>query len=269
MPTLPRTSGRNTSRAISPALSQKSRRSHLSNRPRYMPSDPTDDEDSDEELRPEKIRPRSRREILANKSARRGGRKMSVQSNFETEVEPATTEKHSRFTRRLANDRRGGSVVRSLHEYPITKRNSSDKEVTSKSVQSTSTPESLSSVSEADFDKPSKQEQLSSFKPNNSSQIIPKVEQQREEKELETNVCREWVCEHCTFVNDPSSRICAICCKTSETILKTLPSKDSPNLFEVLEENQSLSGGAANKEKNDTEGRKDRKISFLINKKAT
>lgn len=32
-----------------------------------------------------------------------------------------------------------------------------------------------------------------------------------------------WQCEHCTFVNDPGVRVCAVCCRTPTTVPRVLP----------------------------------------------
>lgn len=37
---------------------------------------------------------------------------------------------------------------------------------------------------------------------------------------------KDWECEHCTFVNEPNSKICVICCKTRTAVLKKLPKED-------------------------------------------
>ncbi|XP_058446802.1 E3 ubiquitin-protein ligase lubel isoform X9 [Malaya genurostris] len=107
----PRSRALSRSRAASPALSIKSRKSTMSMRNLQRSSyinDLTDDEDSDEEF----IKPRGRRD-----------RRQRVDSNSSLdfdEPEPntfvrASSVKHSRFNR----DRRGGSAARSLIDYPI------------------------------------------------------------------------------------------------------------------------------------------------------
>ncbi|XP_058819358.1 E3 ubiquitin-protein ligase lubel isoform X3 [Topomyia yanbarensis] len=106
----PRSRAHSRSRAASPALSIKSRKSTMSMRNMQRSSyinDLTDDEDSDEEF----IKPRGRRD-----------RRQRVDSNSSLdfdEPEPntfirASSVKHSRFNR----DRRSGSAARSLIDYP-------------------------------------------------------------------------------------------------------------------------------------------------------
>ncbi|KAJ8672719.1 hypothetical protein QAD02_003979 [Eretmocerus hayati] len=48
---------------------------------------------------------------------------------------------------------------------------------------------------------------------------IPKKDAEKT-KDLMSEVLRgEWPCEHCTFLNDPKDKICAICCKTKSSAL--------------------------------------------------
>lgn len=37
-----------------------------------------------------------------------------------------------------------------------------------------------------------------------------------------------WSCEHCTFVNDPGTRVCSVCCKTPTTKVQQIHSETSP-----------------------------------------
>lgn len=107
-PPRPRPPSRNTSRAASPALSQKSRRSVASRvrSMRYIDNEETDDEASGGEL----VHPRPRR--------------MSTQSNLEnkgtlTDSAFAATQPR-RFKKSKDRRERAGSVARSMHEFPIT-----------------------------------------------------------------------------------------------------------------------------------------------------
>ncbi|KAG5679700.1 hypothetical protein PVAND_009250 [Polypedilum vanderplanki] len=47
-----------------------------------------------------------------------------------------------------------------------------------------------------------------------------------------------WECEHCTFVNEPDTKICAICCKTRVEVLKQLPKVDDD--IDINEINDSI-----------------------------
>jgi hypothetical protein len=78
----------------------------------------------------------------------------------------------------------------------------------------------------------------------------------------------EWPCEHCTFLNDPGDKICAVCCKTK--------SSELPPPREDEDEDESLNSFAklqldANGEPEGlkTQGRARRKISFSFGTKFT
>jgi E3 ubiquitin-protein ligase RNF31 len=71
-----------------------------------------------------------------------------------------------------------------------------------------------------------------------------------------------WECEHCTFVNEPDTKICAICCKTRVEVLKQLPAEDDD--IDISEINDSI-------QQNEVDARqkgKIRKITFLPGTKA-
>lgn len=56
----------------------------------------------------------------------------------------------------------------------------------------------------------------------------------------------EWQCEHCTYINDPSTRICGVCCKTSENpylFSKRQPRRVSSPANSVHSETASRRGG--------------------------
>lgn len=306
LPSRSHISSRINSRAVSPATSQRSRRSTRNNR--YVPQDPTDDEDSDDELETAEDlhRPRSRREILANRAARRGGRKMSTQSNFEMDIDPiesdtaaaATSTSRNRFSHRRGDTRRGGSVARSLHEYPITRTLSPDRDIPFNGLKKNhptggARSDSLTSTSEMDSDKyphNKKLEQEGILKTGQSStrlQPIPtKSLTNSEEKDKgETSAPIEitispktqtstakWECEHCTFVNESDARICAICCKTSTRVLETLPPsppEESTELEQTTSEQPQISSTDHQNSStlNVKEGRKDRKITFCTGSK--
>lgn len=290
-------------------MSQRSRRS--ARYQRYVSHDPTDDEDSDDELEAaeDMHRPRSRREMLANRTARRGGRKMSTQSNFEMDTRPiesdtgiATTGSSSRnrFTHKRSDAKRGGSVARSLHEYPVTETMTPDHEIPFNRLKKDNVikgrkSDSLTSTSDLDSEKNSsnmtseKQEnqiilktrespvklESTSIKSVSPKPQTPKQSESQNEKPLiakQQSSLIKWECEHCTFVNEPDARICAICCKTSTKVLETLP-PSPPELVEQLdpindEKPQTSSTSQRNSSSlNVNEGRKDRKITFWTGSK--
>lgn len=43
-----------------------------------------------------------------------------------------------------------------------------------------------------------------------------------------------WQCEHCTFVNEPGVRVCAICCRTPVSVPKTVNTKELSENVERL-----------------------------------
>lgn len=75
-----------------------------------------------------------------------------------------------------------------------------------------------------------------------------------------------WECEHCTFVNDATSKICTICCKTRVEVLETLP----PSVDDDLDV-KAISESIMRNENDDSDSKqkgKVRKISFLPGTKA-
>lgn len=116
------------SRAGSPALSQKSRKSMMSARnfPRnYINHDLTDDEDSDDEVFPDEnmSRSRGRRDSNVRPSTTRRSRKNSTQSSLDFDNDMDDSEAlMRRGSTRSSRERRGGSVARSLNEWTGTNR---------------------------------------------------------------------------------------------------------------------------------------------------
>lgn len=261
---------------------------------RYIAQDPTDDEDSGDELEAAEDlhRPRSRREILANRAARRGGRKMSTQSNFEIEINPvesdtataALSTSRNRFSHRRGDPRRGGSVARSLHEYPITGTLLPNRLKKNQPTTEKARSDSLTSTSETNSDKnsnlmlkpESEQQSTTHLKPMQSENAKNNQDKEPEEAsaplevnpQSKTNARTEkWQCEHCTFFNEPEARICAICCKTSTRVLETLP----PSPVEIITDLEQTTSELLNIKSKDQvdnntlsvkEGRKNRKITF-------
>uniref|UniRef100_A0A336LKL8 CSON011442 protein n=1 Tax=Culicoides sonorensis TaxID=179676 RepID=A0A336LKL8_CULSO len=248
-PARPICTSKNKSRAVSPTPSQRSRQG--SRYKRFLPKDITDDEDSDDELdEADHFNcQRSRREILAKRAARRGGRKMSTQSNFEMEIDPLESDSangrvsllsknHSAY--RKKDIRRGGSVARSLHEYPVTRKESSSIEIPVNSLRkNTVQSDSLASTSEIDsLDNNSNKGILKKNFDKIQSPLLPekdvsRIQNQDQSEDVggESKVSSEfstnnekWECQHCTFVNEHDSHICAICCKTSNKMLKKMAS---------------------------------------------
>lgn len=75
-----------------------------------------------------------------------------------------------------------------------------------------------------------------------------------------------WECEHCTFVNEATSKICTICCKTRVEVLETLP----PTVDDDLDV-KAISESIMRNENDDSDSKqkgKVRKISFLPGTKA-
>lgn len=231
---------RSQSRAHSPALSVKSRRSMISARNLHRNSytrDLTDDEDSEvEDFDNDFLRSqRARRDSTTQKSnVSRRSRKNSTQSSFDDE----TNDSEQVFVRGADNrssiksnrDRRANSSARSVQNFKTTSMKDfeilrkPEVKIVPKNIRSDS-PESLQSEYE---------EETHVVTPKKEPEVIvqPKVvakevEVEVEEDEEEDGAIvedergppppapdHEWQCEHCTFVNEPNSKICIVCCKT-------------------------------------------------------
>lgn len=77
----------------------------------------------------------------------------------------------------------------------------------------------------------------------------------------------DWECEHCTFVNEATAKICTICCKTRCEVLDTLPPPPTEDDFDV----KAISESIMRNENDDSDSKqkgKARKISFLPGTKA-
>lgn len=81
-------------------------------------------------------------------------------------------------------------------------------------------------------------------------------------KEAAKQTAKNWECEHCTFVNEATTTICTICCKTRVDVLQDLPKTEDD--IDINEINDSiLQSENEAKQKGRT-----RKISFLPGTKA-
>ena len=124
---------RNQSRAASPALSVKSRKSVMSSRHisrnNFVQQEPTDDEDSGSDGYAEDFRSlRGRREGSARSTtASRRSRKNSTQSSIDLEDDSETFSNlngnNNRPTRSTNRDRRSGSIARSIQSNRSTTQN--------------------------------------------------------------------------------------------------------------------------------------------------
>lgn len=226
MPVRPQSRNSRPARATSPALSQRSRRSVTSQRRAPpAPRDVTDDEDSDAEF--DHGRHKNRREQFTT----RRGRKMSVQSNFELPLD-VDSDKASerargsgRFTKTSAKNYRGGSVARSLHDYPITRRDkspdsvpSSDEEMQKRKYKKEPVLAEMAVQTYGEIGaKPNE------VKPKEKTPPIVEVPVKGKVESITHEMVKEWACKHCTYVNDPGTRICGVCCKTAEPLLPESP----------------------------------------------
>lgn len=76
------------------------------------------------------------------------------------------------------------------------------------------------------------------------------------------SITEDWECQHCTFVNEASSSVCTICCKTRVDLLQLLPTTEDD--IDINEINDSIL-----QNENDAKQKgKVRKISFLPGTKA-
>ncbi|XP_049530928.1 E3 ubiquitin-protein ligase lubel-like isoform X4 [Anopheles darlingi] len=116
----PRSRANSRSRAASPALSSKSRKSTMSmrnlNRNSFM-DDLTDDEDSEDEFHRSRGRDRRRRERVNSTSS------IEFEDPDPAQFMRASSVKHSRFSRRVGGvGGGGGSSARSLIDYPVSRK---------------------------------------------------------------------------------------------------------------------------------------------------
>lgn len=231
-------------RAPSPALSVRSRRSVTSQRRAPpAPRDVTDDEDSDDEL--EQGRFKNRRDFTS-----RRGRKMSVQSNFEFPLDNDSDKGISRggaagrFAKSSTKTHRGGSAARSVHEYPVSSRRertpdslpSSDEHHQDRNVRRKPILSEMAVQTYGEIGPKPRQEQTHVKEPTPvKKEPTPIKEVQQATKGNvqsmqmpEIDLSKDWECKHCTYINKASERICGVCCKTREVLLKESPPPEFP-----------------------------------------
>lgn len=285
---------RSQSRAHSPALSVKSRRSMISARNLHRNSytrDLTDDEDSElEDFDNDFIRSqRARRDSTTQKSnVSRRSRKNSTQSSFDDE----TNDSEQVFARGTDNrssiksnrDRRGNSSARSVQNFKTTSMKDfeilrkPEVKIVPKNIRSAS-PESLQSEYE---------EETHVVTPKKEPEVVEKEvevegEEVEEEEEEEGRIVEdergppppapdhEWQCEHCTFVNEPNSKICIVCCKTpTQAPPKLPPTINGTAKKSIVEKISKMVVSPSEDDSTDDIGKKkgrNRKISFFLGTK--
>lgn len=88
----------------------------------------------------------------------------------------------------------------------------------------------------------------------------PPSPEELKEKEVDSVPDHKWECEHCTFVNKPGTRVCAVCCKTPTK--NAIPIK-APNL---RTKRNSFSRGSANSSVKSSKGTDSKKEENSENK---
>lgn len=301
-----RAPSRNQSRAASPALSIRSKKSVMSGRHmnrNFMEHELTDDEDSGSDGYVDDFRSlRGRRESSARSTASRRSRQNSTHSSIDLEEDSETFSRgnpksSSRSNREL---RRSNSLARSVQSNWTTKQNGRNRDAaadfTERNVltenrttyDSPLTPDSESESgtkalvqakireklaqqssmdeSSSDFWKPKATSNIRSDNTNNVQAPKPKSKvrpdntnnaQASESNDIQTTMPPvtvevnpelvpdtatfgppprvpeyQWQCEFCTFVNEPQTTICIICCKTptNEAIKVVQPDEQTTNL---------------------------------------
>uniref|UniRef100_A0A1B0CJK6 Putative microtubule-associated protein futsch isoform x3 n=1 Tax=Lutzomyia longipalpis TaxID=7200 RepID=A0A1B0CJK6_LUTLO len=267
MPTTPRlprsrAQSRTHSRAASPALSIKSRKSTMSTRMNrqelYMGQEYADDEDSDLELFDEDqlrgVDRRGRRESSGYRGRR--PRKNSTQSSADFDDDTADSGPSRGVRQGVVRDRRGDSLPQSIQSDWIPSKRVSDAIRERELIQKNKTPhyidppvtppeieEHEDSVRKSSkyLQETSKEESESKDhedEEENIEEIInnltsstdkqPPAASQEEQQDVNdapngdegpfgpppTAPDYEWECEYCTYVNEPNTKICGICCKT-------------------------------------------------------
>lgn len=285
---------RSQSRAHSPALSVKSRRSMISARNVHRNSytrDLTDDEDSElEDFDTDFLRAqRARRDSNTQKSnVSRRSRKNSTQSSFDDETndsEQFVRGADNRSSIKSNRDRRGNSSARSVQNFKTTSMKDFDivrkpeVKVVPKNIRSDS-PESLQSEFEEETQviAPKKEPEVIV-----QPKVVKEVEVEEEEEDEEKAIVEdergppppapdhEWQCEHCTFVNEANSKICTICCKTPTQAPPKLPSTlNGTAKKSIVEKIGKMVVSPSEDDSTDDIGKKkgrNRKISFFLGTK--
>ncbi|XP_059617781.1 E3 ubiquitin-protein ligase lubel-like [Phlebotomus argentipes] len=265
-----RAQSRTHSRAASPALSIKSRKSTMSTRMArqeiYIGQEYADDEDSDLEMFDDDRH--SRRENAINRARRT--RKNSTQSSIDFDDDTADSGPGRRHSGR---DRRGGSLAKSNQNDWIPSKRVSDaireremlQRKKSQQRESFTPPESDQEKPE---EKPAKQLEEKPIKqPEEKPEEKPQEEEEEDIEDIINNLNNamskpeptppqepeeaavseaeeeegpvgpppsapdyEWECEYCTYVNEPNVKICGICCKTPTRMPQKMINNPIPDI---------------------------------------
>lgn len=243
------------SRAASPALSTKSRKSTISAREGHRHSyveqqQLTDDESSES----------ASSYLDGYRSYRRDSGKRSTRHNVKASPQASLDDDSDRFSRRSLRERRAASAARSIssrtgdhrpkpHRLRSESTQESDAEIGTRALvqakirEKVAAQQSSHDESSSDFWKPKSttgKELKRNEKQSDKGEVsASKVETRRtepevpiataEEVDIEPHVpdgpppktpSFEWECEFCTFTNEANTKICAICCKTPTTAPK-------------------------------------------------
>ncbi|XP_044726520.1 E3 ubiquitin-protein ligase lubel isoform X1 [Chrysoperla carnea] len=224
------------SRAHSPAMSTKSRKSQMSrlNNARHRRQSKEQDDDDRRSIRSYKQQ-RSRhndndsdRLSISKSSTTRHRRNISPSRSLRGApiVDRPASSSRPRRTQRSVSIERGPSSRMSVVSHSSSDERMSDNEEISPAVIS----ESESSEHEIDSDIVETDSDMDERSP---SKIIDDIidNDDNESKSPTTIIDYDWICEHCTFNNKAGTRICAVCCKTPTIEPKKLspPRSDNDN----------------------------------------
>ncbi|KAG4079394.1 hypothetical protein HA402_008086 [Bradysia odoriphaga] len=278
-----RAPSRNQSRAASPALSVRSKKSVMSARHinrNFIEHELTDDEDSESDGYVDDFRSmRGRRESSARSTASRRSRQNSTHSSVDMEDDSETFSRGNTKSSSRREVRRSNSLARSVQnnwssakqngrnrEGPIdfpepaeTRRTVYDSPLTPDSESETGTRALVQAKIREKLAQQSSMDESSSdfWKPNTTSNNTRTTSTtnnapppnlngtqtlQTENEELSPESVpdtaptgppprapdHQWECEFCTFVNEPQTTICTICCKTPTSEPIKVPQSDEP-----------------------------------------
>lgn len=189
------------SRAASPTHSIKSRKSNMSRKSRKKYREVEDTDDEDDRRSSYSHTDRSERKSVGSRYV---PRERSIRESLPRDP-----------PRRNTVDRvERGSIARSRHSIQGSSSETDDE-------QSEEPPESL----------------------KDSDMIVEDDESEYDNTlKANTDVSNDcWECEHCTFVNEPGTRVCQICCKTSTENAKIVKKDTQPKkLLEVPKKPSSI-----------------------------
>ncbi|XP_066156039.1 E3 ubiquitin-protein ligase lubel isoform X2 [Euwallacea fornicatus] len=188
------------SRPASPTQSIKSRKSTASRKSRRKYRDETSDEDSNDI--------EDRRSVFSHGDGRSERRSLGRYVVRERPLRDSSSLPREALRRNMSskNSDRGSVSHRSRASVVASSSGETDDE-------------------ESDEDSPKRPEISYNESP------IQEDDENLNKKQLPED---SWSCEHCTFVNEPGTRVCSVCCKTSTTKVNIVQSPSSINKMKKL-----------------------------------